>query len=103
MYMHKFFIKRVKRTDPRMVSIIQPTDSANTQEKHEESPRQKGKTNSKKKKDNMDTKDKIKQVIDTFDDYDTDVRVLKKDKSLIERTRSSKIVLTEDNKELLND
>lgn len=31
------------------------------------------------------------------------VKVLKKDKSLIERTESSKIIITEDNRQLLND
>ena len=31
------------------------------------------------------------------------VKVLKKDKGLIERTESSKIVLTEDNRQVLND
>ena len=31
------------------------------------------------------------------------VKILKKDKGLIERTESSKIVLTEDNRQVLND
>ena len=31
------------------------------------------------------------------------VKVVKKDKGLIERTESSKIVLTEDNRQVLND
>ena len=32
-----------------------------------------------------------------------EVKVIKKDKGLIERTESSKIVLTEDNRQVLND
>ena len=33
----------------------------------------------------------------------SDTKVIKKDKGLIERTESSKIILTEDNRQLLND
>ena len=32
-----------------------------------------------------------------------DTKVIKRDKGLIERTESSKIILTEDNRQLLND
>lgn len=54
--------------------------------------------------------DKIKNVLDNMDNVDNTKQqaesrkvVLKKDKGLIEHTRSSRIILTEDNKQLLTD
>lgn len=57
-----------------------------------------------KKVNEMDTKEKItyaNAILASKDD--SKVKKVKKDKGLIERTESSKIILTEDNKELLND
>ena len=49
-------------------------------------------------------KDKISMVEDIINDIPAPaVKRIKKDKGLIERTESSKTILTEDNKELLND
>lgn len=45
--------------------------------------------------------DRIESIVD--DNNEKPVKRLKKDKGLIERTESSKIVLTEDNKQLLMD
>ena len=47
--------------------------------------------------------DKITMAEQILDDTPRPVKKLKKDKGLIERTESSKTILTEDNKELLND
>lgn len=98
--MLKFIIKKIKHSQPSnrygfCASLAQK--SSDDKEKHE-----KHKINNKKKIKDMDTKDKLSQI-DTILNDETGVKVLKKDKSLIERTESSKIVLTEDNKELLND
>lgn len=56
--------------------------------------------------DNMDTKDKIMIANDIINQETKSINRVKKvvkDKGLIERTESSKILLTEDNKELLMD
>lgn len=53
----------------------------------------------------MNIDDKIKAANDLLSDEmpKKPVKRLKKDKSIIERTESSTIILTEDNKQLLND
>lgn len=62
-----------------------------------------------KKEDTMIDNEKIKQVEDLLNDMEgkeipkQKVKVIKKDKGIIERTENSKIVLTEDNKMVLND
>jgi len=50
----------------------------------------------------MTTNEKIAMAKNVLNDVIT-VKRVKKDKGLIERTESSKTILTEDNKELLND
>lgn len=57
-----------------------------------------------KKVNDMNTKDKITYANAILaNQEDAKVKKVRKDKGLIERTESSKIILTEDNKELLND
>jgi hypothetical protein len=56
-----------------------------------------------KKSENMNTVDKIKQVEDALVSMEPAVKVVKSDRGLIERTESSKIILTEDNRQLLVD
>ena len=54
----------------------------------------------------MDTQEKImlaNAVLSQSDDNLTKVKKVRKDKGLIEKTESSKIILTEDNRELLID
>ena len=54
----------------------------------------------------MTTSEKIamaQSVLNNTEQVAPSVRRVKKDKGLIERTESSKTILTEDNKELLND
>lgn len=53
----------------------------------------------------MTTSEKIELAQSVLNGQDAQVRVkrVKRDKGLIERTESSKTILTEDNKELLND
>jgi len=68
-----------------------------------------GKTNAKENKieENksvMTTSEKIAMAQNVLSGSEpTTVKRVKKDKGLIERTESSKTILTEDNKELLND
>lgn len=51
----------------------------------------------------MTTSEKIEMAQNVLNDAPIITKRIKKDKGLIERTESSKTVLTEDNKELLND
>lgn len=51
----------------------------------------------------MTTSEKIEMAQNVLNETPTQFKRVKKDKGLIERTESSKTILTEDNKELLND
>lgn len=51
----------------------------------------------------MNTKEKIELANQILNNQQQGIKVLKNDNSLIERTISSKIILTEDNRELLID
>lgn len=62
--------------------------------------------NKKENKKVMNTSEKVamaQEILSSEDNKKSNVKRLKKDKGLIERTESSKTILTEDNKELLND
>ncbi len=57
-----------------------------------------------KKTINMDTFEKIEVANNILSlDNGMEVKKIRKDKGLIEKTKSSKIILTEDNRELLKD
>ncbi len=60
-------------------------------------------TNESLNKSTMETKEKIKLAAEILNNDQHKVKKLKKDKSIIERTESSKTIITEDNKELLRD
>lgn len=66
---------------------------------------QEKKNKKSKKNDTMETEviNKIKQAEFTLNNMEQEVKVVKSDKGLIERTESSKIILVEDNRQLLND
>ena len=55
----------------------------------------------KEKQQVMDTKEKIQIAAEILDSSDVNVKKIKKEKGLIERTESSKTIITEDNRELL--
>ena len=64
-----------------------------------ETPKNKG----KKTKEDMNEKvNKAEEIMNNMKAANN-VKVLKKDRGLIERTESSKIILTEDNRQVLND
>jgi len=56
-----------------------------------------------KKSNDMNTTDKFEAAEAVMDMIAPEVKVVKKDRGLIERTESSKIILTEDNRQVLND
>jgi hypothetical protein len=64
-------------------------------------PQKKPATNNKV--ENNKDMDKISMAEQIINDTPAPVKKIKKDKGLIERTESSKIVITEDNKQLLVD
>lgn len=68
-------------------------------------PQKKVENNIQENKQVMTTSEKIAmaQSVLSGTDVASPVKRVKKDKGLIERTESSKTILTEDNKELLND
>ena len=59
--------------------------------------------NKKKNTKNMTTMEKVAAAEAVVGNLEPNVKILKKDKGLIERTESSKIILTEDNREILTD
>ena len=63
------------------------------------------KANNKKEKTEKAMDEKINRAEEIMNNMKAanHVKVVKKDKGLIERTESSKIVLTEDNRQVLND
>ncbi len=76
---------------------------AKKEEKSEEATDEKPiKNNARKNKKNMMTEEQIASA-ESMANVLSDTKVIKKDKGLIERTESSKIILTEDNRQLLND
>lgn len=56
-----------------------------------------------KNKEDMNDFERIVAAEATIEAMQPEVKVVKKDKGLIERTESSKIILTEDNRQLLKD
>lgn len=93
--MGKFIIKHIDNKKPQVK--MYPNDTKNPIIKE----------NKKKVNEEvMTTSEKIamaQSVLNNADQSAPSVRRVKKDKGLIERTESSKTILTEDNKELLND
>lgn len=59
--------------------------------------------NKREKKKEMINKEQISTIENIANSMDNEVKIVKKDKGLIERTESSKIILTEDNRQVLND
>jgi hypothetical protein len=81
-----------------------PTPKPVVEEKVEEQEKPVVKNNKRTKKE-TDMNDKVtvaEELAQNLAQNDR-VKVVKKDKGLIERTESSKIVLTEDNRQVLND
>lgn len=88
--------------------IIKHIDNRKPQVKMYPSDAQKPVVKENKKKVNeqvMTTSEKIEMAKNVLSgaDQQASVKRVKRDKGLIERTESSKTILTEDNKELLND
>lgn len=83
-----FIIKHNQDTRPQKTKVIQKVSEDR-------------KNNDKKNNEVMDNR--IKMAEEIINDTPKAVKRIKKDKGLIERTESSKTILTEDNKQLLVD
>lgn len=82
------------------------TDNITVVEEKEDSTEkkaQKTKNKSNKKQETMTENEKLEMAQELVQELKPETKVIKKDKGLIERTESSKIILTEDNKQILND
>lgn len=105
----RFFKKRIPKSVKVVSFVVKETPIINTpiinsnEEEKETKPVDIKKNKKEKKQETMDFNDKMKQVEETLVSMEPKVKVVKSDKGLIERTESSKIVLTEDNRQLLND
>lgn len=104
----RFFKKRVlSRTYPIAAPVVEKQEEKEAkdtqqEEKEEEKP-QKQKNKPNKKQETMTENEKIEKAEELVSALKPETKVIKRDKGLIERTESSKIILTEDNKQVLND
>ena len=86
---------------PERITRVEPTPVADSSV--QEVVAEPKKNNTRKKKETMN--EKVNKAVEIMDNMmaEKNVKVVKKDRGLIERTESSKIVLTEDNRQVLND
>ena len=104
-FIKKRFRKRPEYVIPYVVQkedepIVEPKEEV--KEAEEEKPT-KSKNNKKNRKEDMINKDQITAIEAAMEKMQPEVKVVKADRGLIERTESSKIIITEDNRQVLND
>lgn len=97
--MGRFIMKHI---DNRKPQITLPKVQNETQSKVQKNTQEKEENNKTVNEEVMTTSEKIEMAQNVLNGAMATKRI-KKDKGLIERTESSKTILTEDNKELLND
>ena len=90
-----------KTKEVKQLPIVDEIVEQPKMEKIEEKPKRKNKK--AKKNTTMDAIEQIKAAEATVAEMSPEVKIVKKDRGLIERTESSKIILTEDNRQVLND
>lgn len=96
----------IKTIPKRPVSFIgkqnvEKNDSIKVKVEEKKAEEKKNKKN--KKKEDMINEEQISAAEVQASNLTNNVKVVKKDRGLIERTESSKIILTEDNRQVLND
>lgn len=106
-----FMLNRSHNITP-IVTRQEEAAPVQVEDKKEEKPVEKvekkksaSKPKNKKEKNSVDmfTEQKIDAAELVAGKLESEVKVVKKDRGLIERTESSKIILTEDNRQVLND
>ena len=106
--MGKFIIKHIDNRKPQIkntrhfVSEVKVEDTPQVEANSENVSKQVVNNKKKVKNEVMTTSEKIAMAQEVLEGA-VNTKRLKRDKGLIERTESSKTILTEDNKELLND
>lgn len=103
-HVNKSFVRRpIIKVVPKAAPAADEKKTTSDAPKVKKSPQ----TQSNKEEDKTDTamltQEQLEQIEASVENLKPDVKVLKKDRGLIERTESSKIVLTEDNRQVLND
>lgn len=96
-------VVKYKRKNTPSIQQIEETQTVEFVETHETKVAEPKKNKTKKIEEAMDEKINRAEEIMNNMKAANHVKVVKKDKGLIERTESSKIVLTEDNRQVLND
>lgn len=103
----KQIYKRVKRglNINKSVSVVKKTTPSFVAEKAKPTTKRSSKKNKEEKQDEDMKTEQFDRAEALAQDINVpaDIKVLKKDKGLIERTESSKIILTEDNRQVLTD
>ena len=79
------------------------SDQPEVDVQEEEPKKGKGKKNNRKNSEEMNDIERIEQAEAIAAAMEPQVKTVKSDRGLIERTESSKIILTEDNRQVLND
>lgn len=104
--MLRFVKKRILRdTKPfyQMAVTVEKTEPVENTEVKPTETEVKPKIKKEKKKVDMITMEQVAAAEQAVEEMKPEVKVVKKDRGLIERTESSKIILTEDNRQVLND
>ena len=104
-FIKKRFRKRPEYVVPYVVQkevepIVEPKEEI---KEVEEAKPTKTKNNKKNRKEDMINKDQITAIEAAMENMQPEVNVVKAYRGLIERTESSKIIITEDNRQVLND
>ena len=92
----------MNRPNGKIVNSVISGGVDNAEDVSAESAKPNNKKKSKKSNE-MNINEKIEAAEAVMDMMTPEVKVVKKDRGLIERTESSKIILTEDNRQVLND
>lgn len=97
-------VKQIYKNIKKGIKPIRINSNSIAKEKIISKPKRNKKNNDEKKEQDMTT-EQFNKIEDLAQEINVpkQVKVVKKDRGLIERTESSKIVLTEDNRQVLND
>lgn len=103
-HVNKSFVRRpIIKVVPKAVPTAEEKKLTTEAPKSKKSAQVQSNKEEDKTDTDMLTQEQLKQIEASAENLKPVVKVLKKDKGLIERTESSKIVLTEDNRQVLND
>jgi 4-diphosphocytidyl-2C-methyl-D-erythritol kinase len=86
-----------------VMSMPQVVEKMTVAEEPQVQEKTKKRNNKKKSKEEMIDINKINDIEAVVEKLQPEVKVVKADRGLIERTESSKIIITEDNRQVLND